>query len=112
MLVSNYPHFVSKHHAPSSQRDTSANINPEYSAFFLEPLIFPFYHMASDSKVTWRQQQVMQPVRASIRSKMADVKLGAMPSEGLIWPLGATRELERNPNCREVHWSQNDSLKL
>lgn len=27
---------------------------------------------------------------------MADVKLGVMPSEGLIWPLAATRELERN----------------
>lgn len=51
----------------------------------------------------------MQPVRASIRSKMADVKLGAMPSEGLIWPLGATRELERNLNCREMHSSQTES---
>lgn len=51
----------------------------------------------------------MHAVRASIRSKMADVKLGVMPSEGLIWPLTATRELERNLNCGELHSRQSDS---
>lgn len=51
----------------------------------------------------------MHAVRASIRSKMADVKLGVMPSEGLIWPLAATRELDRNLNCGELHSRQSDS---
>lgn len=31
--------------------------------------------------VTWEQQKAMHEACASIRSKMADVKLGGMPSE-------------------------------
>lgn len=46
---------------------------------------------------------------ASIRSKMADVKLGVMPSEGLTWPHAAARVLEGNLSGGEVHSRRSDS---
>lgn len=60
------------------------------------------YPPASNLNVTWKQHKVIRTgVRAVIRSKVADVELGGVPSRGgLTWPLAATRERERNLDGR------------
>lgn len=56
--------------------------------------------------VTWEQQEVIHTACASVRSNMADVKLGAMPSEGLIWLLTETRELDKKLSFGELNSSR------
>lgn len=60
------------------------------------------YPPASNLNLTWKQHKVIRTgVRAAIRSKVADVELGGVPSRGgLTWPLAATRERERNLDGR------------
>lgn len=60
------------------------------------------YPPASNLNLTWKQHKVIGTgVRAAIRSKVADVELGGVPSRGgLTWPLAATRERERNLDGR------------
>lgn len=61
------------------------------------------YPPASNLNLTWKQHKVIRTgVRAAIRSTVADVELGGVPSRGgLTWPLAATRERERNLDGRE-----------